>query len=109
VLRISVSFRGQNAAGRDTIYTPAFLNPMATSQASNIALPPYIVSTTVTALIELCDCKNCETTIGEGRCVNYAIDFTVPPPPAPTGTNSLQPVDRPGPGSSAAVSRSTQP
>jgi hypothetical protein len=108
VLRIRVSFEGKNAAGRDTIYTPAFLNPMATSQASNIALPPYIVSTTVTALIELCDCKQCETTIGEGRCVNYAIDFTVPPPPGPTGTNSLQPVDRPGPGSSAAV-RSTQP
>ena len=108
VIRISVKFRGQDASGADTVYAPAFLNPMATTQASNITIPSYIVSTTVIADIELCDCRLCELQAGEGRCTRFLVPFTVPPP-APALPVGQKPLDRPGPGSSTDASRSTQP
>ena len=111
IARWTLTFHGNNAAGRDVVWAPPFLNHIVGNgngrlQLSSILLDPSIVGPTVYLDVELCDCRECELDLGAGRCSHFEIPFTVPPPPTPAQTFHS---DRPGPGSSSTVGGGNQP
>jgi hypothetical protein len=110
LLRWTLSFTGKDINNQTVTYAPDFLKRLTSDGSgrliqNNIVLDPKIIGPTVTLNIELCDCALCEDQAGSGRCVNFTIPFTVPPPPTPAQTFHS---DHPGPGPSNAVSGSTQ-
>jgi hypothetical protein len=106
VLRWNIYFKGRRANGDTATYVPPG-NYFFAPQIDAITLPPYMAGTRDTLMVQLCDCASCETTAGQGRCINYAIPFKVPPPPPSPGL--AIPADyrgRPGPGPSGPGNRS---
>jgi hypothetical protein len=94
VLRWTVRVKGKDAQGRDLVYTPPGM-PSFQPQIT-IDLPPEMVSTSDTLKIQLCDCEACELRSGQGRCVDYDIPITVPPPLSPASSTSVEALPRPG-------------
>jgi hypothetical protein len=72
VLRFSVFVRGRRAGSnppRDTVYAPdALSRKTGVENIRSIVVPSYIEGPQVAVEIEICDCKECETTPGQGRC-----------------------------------------
>jgi hypothetical protein len=95
-LRWTVTVRGVNNDGRDT----SFVTPSSQQPAFSITVPSYFAGTSVSLDVQLCDCLECETIPGSGRCINQLFPITVPPPTAPAGATSIDAViDESGPGS----------
>ena len=106
ILRWSISFAGKDALNHDAVWAPDFLKHILSGGSgrlvlSNIVLDPSIVGPSATLQIELCDCRECELALGQGRCAHFSIPITVPPPPTPAQSFHS---DHLGPGSSKAVS-----
>ena len=106
VLRTQVTVTGSYTSGgvtRDTTY----ITSRRFNANYNIDLQadaPYITGTRLKLSIQLCDCNECETVAGSGRCVNFGPILVDVPPPAsilgggsmarPTGTISPAPSSR---------------
>lgn len=102
VLRRRITVLGKDVNGRDTIY----VDPTDYFNANmTILVPTYIVPGQPTTLrIQLCDCPQCESIPGQGRCrsVNIPVNYTGPQPvPSDPPTPSTQ-----RPGSTQASRRS---
>jgi hypothetical protein len=109
VLRWSLTFHGKDVNGHDVVWSPDFLKNMVGGGSgrlilSSIVLDPSLFQSAVTLEIQLCDCRECELALGEGRCSTFLIPFTVPTAIAPKSSH----LENPGPGSST-VSGSTAP
>jgi hypothetical protein len=101
VLRWTLSFTGKDSTGRTVTWAPDFLDGLRSGGSgrlilNNIVIDPSIVGPDVTLNIQLCDCRECELNVGEGRCVNFAIPFKFLGPAALRGAS----IAHPGPGSS---------
>jgi len=109
VLRWQVTVTGAAANGRDTSYTtPQFFTP--TYQLDLNSDAPYIKGTSLTLKIQLCDCVNCETQPGEGRCITFGpIPVTVPSSVAATQTGAAVPLRSTGTNLNASSGRSITP
>jgi hypothetical protein len=115
LLRFSVTLRGKRTGAnppRDTVYAPVNLaRRTQVNVDQTIDVPSFIQGPDVAVDIEICDCKDCETVPGQGRCRRYpSINVTVPALSAegvalPTRAN----VSSIGPGSSGEPSRSRTP
>jgi hypothetical protein len=72
VLRFSVFWRGRRAGSdppRDTVYAPDFLSRKTGVEGiRSVVIPGFLEGPQVTVEIEVCDCRECETTPGQGRC-----------------------------------------
>jgi hypothetical protein len=108
VLRWQVTVHGADVNGRDTTFTTAqFYTPNQTIDLAADA--PYIKGTSLQLMIQLCDCLNCESNPGEGRCVNYGpIPVTVPAVAA-TQTGAASPLGTTGTNLNASSGRSFKP
>lgn len=93
----------QGGVTRDTTYAaPAVFNTTNQTIDMTAAGPAsYITGTHLTLDIQLCDCINCESQPGSGRCIRALIPIDVPPlsaaaasPLGPTGTNRSTPSGR---------------
>jgi hypothetical protein len=94
VLRWTLTLKGKAYdTGNDTTFVPPgafqFSAPTIT-----VTVPDFIRGPEVQAIVELCDCRDCEIQSG-GRCVTYTIPFKVPARPAPNRAASSA-NDRPG-------------
>jgi len=109
VLRWQVTVHGTDVNGRDTTFiTPQFFLPHETIDLNSDA--PYIKGTNLTLMVQLCDCVNCETQPGEGRCVSYGpIPVTVPSTVAATQTGAASPLNTTGTNLNASSGRSFKP
>jgi hypothetical protein len=108
VFRYTGSFRGQTAAGRDTTVSPLDLFRLTSMNVPSYPIPSIIVSQNVDFIAELCDCRDCETAFGRGRCVTRVFPLFAPPGVAPAGSVSAIRTHS-GPGSSSASVRSNAP
>jgi hypothetical protein len=111
VLRYRVTVTGKNAQGRDTTYST---QPISGTTATTIVIDlpfdaPYITGTSLSLDIELCDCTNCETSPGQGKCVHYLIPVNVPVSAPGAATSSAVPATSSGPGTTHAADRSYAP
>ena len=107
VFRFSVSFRGQNAAGRDTTIAPPDLDQLPSVAIPTYQIPVDIVGSAVDVIIELCDCRACRLAPGQGKCIIETISVVAPV--AQASRTSVSPKSRRfGPGSSND-SRSVSP
>ena len=116
LLRFSVTLRGRKTGSsppKDTVWAPPEL---ARKTGVNVApgvpltIPPFIQGPNVGVDIEICDCRDCETVPGQGRCRRYpTINITVPVVTAEAMTQSRANVSSIGPGSSGESSRSRTP
>ena len=121
ITRFKVTLYGKNLAGRDTAWTYLESNGLpyinrGTQVTLNfvpggsMANNPF-ASGPITVSIQICDCIDCETTPGQGRCVNgidpvtgqvadpqnvIHVNYTRPPDSADLGT-MLPTGGRPGP------------
>jgi hypothetical protein len=89
ILRYKVTLFGKNLAGNDTTWTyfpsiastsPYFFTPQITFQPSVEA--PYLAHGPVAVIVELCDCRDCEFSAGDGRCITkiFHVTYTGPQP-----------------------------
>ncbi len=107
VLRFTVSFKGKNAANRDTTISPQDLFRLPTVNVPSYPIPTDIVSQRVDMVVELCDCRECELQAGKGRCTKQTFPLYAPAPIARANAGSAS--VHLGPGFSSASSRSTAP
>ena len=85
----------QNPDGSDTTFVPQ-------TQSPQVTIPNTIVDTDLTVRVQICDCEQCETTAGQGRCVVYNIPIHVPAPTPLSGQAAPEMHrSRPGPGNSS--------
>jgi hypothetical protein len=105
VLRFTVGFKGQTCAGRDTTIYPASLYRVPSVNVSSFQIPGVIVSSRVDAIVELCDCLDCENAQGRGRCAKTTFPLIAPVGTCPDANG----VQRSRPGFSSAVSRGNEP
>ncbi len=110
VFRFSVTVRGKRTgATEDAVYAPDNLaRKIQTNFDQDIIVPDYIEGPDLYVDIEVCDCQDCETTLGQGRCRRYPpihVYMKLGPQATPSraGTSST------GPGSSGESSRSRMP
>jgi hypothetical protein len=106
VLRWKVSIAGKSAyTGADTTVTykpsigsesPYFFAPQFTWNPVGLAAGQVIV------YVELCDCRDCESSAGSGRCIIEAYHVNYNPPPGPEPEPNLSPG---GPGSASSGSK----
>lgn len=75
VLRWNIALLGKTVDGRDTTVAP-LAAPVFTPDIS-LEVPAVLVDPRVTIRVELCDCADCGTYPGSGRCVTYDIPVTV--------------------------------
>lgn len=108
VFRFTVSFRGQTAAGRDTTVSPLDLFQLPSVNIPTYPIPDVIKSQNVTMRVQLCDCRDCETASGRGRCITQDFPLFMPPG-APQQGNASAANAHSGPGSSSARVRSNAP
>jgi hypothetical protein len=108
VFRFTVSFKGKNAAGRDTTISPLDLFQLSTISVPSYPIPSDIRNQDVDLIVELCDCRECETSAGKGRCVYQTFPLFLPPATAPRAAATEASMHS-GPGSSSASSRSSAP
>jgi hypothetical protein len=108
VSRYRVWVHGLNTAGRDTLFIDYALPPYRTSPTFSLILPSWMVGPSITFEIEVCDCLECESVAGSGRCQDhYFIPATLNVAAPADGASSAIPLDEPGPGS-IQVRRSTE-
>lgn len=95
-LRWQVTVNGtytQGGVTRDTSFAaPVSFDPHVTIDLTAGGAAGYITGTHLTLDIQLCDCVNCESQPGSGRCIHQLIPADVPAQTAaaaqgPTGTN----------------------
>ena len=103
VLRWTVTIQGKTRLGIDTTYAPPGAFRVSTPSIT-ISIPDYIAGPDVTAIVELCDCSECENADGTGRCITERIPFHIPAASPPTGASSTNSISRPGPGPSTGRS-----
>jgi hypothetical protein len=97
VLRWTVTLSGKTQFGRDTTFIPpgGFRVSVPTI---TVSVPDFMPGTDVTAIVELCDCSDCENSDGSGRCITDRIPFHVPAlTPQQVGQSSSISIPRPGP------------
>ncbi|HTM57341.1 MAG TPA: hypothetical protein VL123_02880 [Candidatus Udaeobacter sp.] len=95
VLRWTLSFRGKDNANHDVVWAPEFLKNLLSGGSgrlilSSIVLDPSLQQSAVTLDVQLCDCRECELALGEGRCSTFSIPFTVPPSPVAPQSSRLE-------------------
>ncbi len=94
VLRWTLTLKGKSTwTGADTTIAPPGGYQFSAPQIT-VTVPNDIRGPEVEAIVELCDCKDCEITNG-GRCIRRSIPFNVPAIPAPTRAAATS-NDRPG-------------
>jgi hypothetical protein len=75
VLRFSIFLRGTRAGSsppRDTVYAPdALSRKTGVEGIRSIDVPGYIEGPRVAVELEVCDCRECESFPGQGRCRRY--------------------------------------
>jgi hypothetical protein len=76
-----------------------------------VDIPSFIQGPNVGVDIEICDCRDCESVPGQGRCRRYpTINITIPALPAEeVAAQTRASVPSTGPGSSGESSRSRKP
>jgi hypothetical protein len=115
LFRFNVVLRGKLAGSnpaRDTTYIPPHLSRSRVYEGIpptgvTIQIPTYIEGPDVSVDIELCDCADCESIGGAGRCRRYPrinVVLAGPQPASPTSARIST-----GPGSSGESSRSNNP
>jgi len=108
VFRFTCRFTGKNAAGRDTTVSPPDLFRLSTVSVPSYPIPSAIVSDTLSLMVELCDCRECELQAGKGRCIVQRFPLFAPAPPV-TRTAASAAYLRSGPGSSIELSGGNTP
>lgn len=109
VSRYRVWVHGKTAAGTDSVFVDYALPPYRTAPTFSLILPTWMVSGPITFEVEVCDCIECESLAGSGRCNDhYFIPATLSVAGPAEGASSAIPLDEPGPGS-IEVRRSTEP
>jgi hypothetical protein len=106
VLRWTIKIRGIGPDGESFTWIPPGGGQYFTPQI-DVFLTDSLKGSRDTLLVQLCDCQTCETSPGQGRCLNYAIPFRVRPPTLP-GVNQEAIWRRPEPGPSSEGNRSRQ-
>ena len=112
VLRTQVTVTGTYDAGGGVLRDTSYTAPQRFDPNYNIDLTadaPYITGSHLRLSIELCDCANCETTPGSGRCIRFGpipVDVTSSASVAPNGGSMGRPT---GTIPSATSSRSLTP
>lgn len=107
ILRWRVWISGRNASN-DPVTQLVTPEPVYSGNMT-VFLDPQITSTSDTVKVEICDCAECETRPGLGRCAElYRIPITVPPP-SPNALPTSAPSVEQGPGLSRQAKRSPQP
>lgn len=96
LFRYTVKLRGRNSDGRDTLYTPPGGYDNADVPPTSITVPNFMVGTSATILVELCDFPDPSRNAGTGRCRSYEFPVTVPPPPASSRASSASQDAGPG-------------
>ncbi|MCU0274181.1 MAG: hypothetical protein MUE34_13205, partial [Acidimicrobiales bacterium] len=96
LFRYTVKLRGKNSDGRDTLYTPSGGYDNVDVPPTSITVPNFMVGTSATILVELCDFPDPGRNAGTGRCRNYEFPVTVPPPPASSRASSASQDAGPG-------------
>jgi hypothetical protein len=110
VYRINVTLRGVDIHCNPlAINSDFFKRRVGATFNTTIDVPSTMLADSdhpVTVEIELCDCANCETIPGEGRCRRYSIPvrFSMAPVPCTPLSSSTRPNSE-GPGSSEAGSK----
>ena len=83
LLRFSVMLRGRRTGSnppKDTVYAPPSLaRKTQVNVDQSVDVPSFIQGPDVAVEIEICDCKDCESIPGQGRCRRYPpINVIVP-------------------------------
>ena len=86
--RVQLKFRSPRKGGLpgDSVtYVPLVSDrqPIAVTNNLTMPLPDSLGGTQVRVMLELCDCPQCETVPGQGRCNYYSYLINVPAPPDP--------------------------
>jgi hypothetical protein len=113
LFRYSVTVRGLRTGSnppRDTVWAPDFLaRKTLTNLQWPIVIPDFLSGPELLFDIEVCDCKDCESVPGQGRCRRYPlIPVTMILPGQQTGPTRAT-FSSTGPGSSGESSRSRTP
>ena len=93
VTRYTIRFRSPRNGGTpgDSVtFAPSTLFQIPLPSGS-ITLPDSLGGNQVRVLVELCDCAQCESIPGQGRCNYYSYLINVTPPPAPAGSSAAGP------------------
>jgi hypothetical protein len=111
--RYSVIVRGNRTGSsppRDTLWTPPGLErKIGTNLPWPIVIPDFLSGPELLFEIEVCDCPDCESIAGQGRCRRYPpIPVTMILPGPQTGSTRAS-FSSTGPGSSGESSRSRTP
>lgn len=106
VIRWTIKIRGIGPDGNSFTWIPPGGGQYFSPQI-DVILSDSLRGSRDTLLVQLCDCQTCETSPGQGRCVNYAIPFRVRPPAA-AGVTGQAIWRRPGPGPSGEGDRSRE-
>jgi hypothetical protein len=84
-LRRRIAVHGQDAGGNPVDYVDATVYKNQTN--INILVPVNLAPGPCTLEVELCDCDECESLAGTGRCKIFNIPVYYQPPPSPTTTS----------------------
>ena len=86
--RVQLKFRSPRnggTTGDSVTYVPPVLDRVNITLTNNLTLPlpDSLGGNQVRVMLELCDCPQCETVPGQGRCNYYSYVINGPPPPGP--------------------------
>lgn len=118
VYRFSVMIRGRRTGSnppRDTVFVPLGLGrEVGRNQFTPVDIPSFLQGPELSVEIEVCDCRDCETSPGQGRCrryppINVIIPQLSPQEIAAEAAALAGPNSATRPGSTAATSRSRTP
>ena len=89
VFRYTIRFRAPRnggAPGDSVTFAPGTLDRIfGGSVPPSVAIPDSLGGTSLRVMIQLCDCRTCETTPGAGRCVDVSYLINVSPPASVVG------------------------